>query len=239
MDQGRRRQTRRPALRENDRRGSARSADVRNSCDHRRARRPPASSNPSGASPPFRRRCHPPPEPERVPTRNDEPSASSARTNRNRSRRPQRERNTTNVSDRRGAFLTTTDPLVSTPSTPWWRHASRDRTHRSARDWQRYVVGKVLLSSETARDPDAGAGVVAIIKIAGARAGELATRPTIERGGRLKSFLVRIHRLQPPAMRVGLWPTLVNTKCVRDCVRCFWRTSGASLRTCGNGRSRP
>ena len=65
MDQGRRRQTRRPALRENDRRGSARSADVRNSCDHRRARRPPASSNPSGASPPFRRRCHPPPEREK------------------------------------------------------------------------------------------------------------------------------------------------------------------------------
>ena len=67
MDQGRRRQTRRPALRENDRRGSARSADVRNSCDHRRARRPPASSNPSGASPPFRRRCHPPPEMQRGP----------------------------------------------------------------------------------------------------------------------------------------------------------------------------
>ena len=26
-----------------------------------------------------------------------------------------------------------------TPSTHWWRHASRDRTHRRARDWQRYV----------------------------------------------------------------------------------------------------
>jgi hypothetical protein len=91
------------------------------------------------------------------------------------------------IADRRGAFLTTTDPLVEIPSTPWWRHASRDRTHRSARDWQRYVVGKVLLSSETARDPDAGTGGIATIKIAGARAGELATRPTIERGGRLKS----------------------------------------------------
>jgi hypothetical protein len=91
------------------------------------------------------------------------------------------------IADRRGAFLTTTDPLVGTPSTHWWRHASRDRTHRSARDWQRYVVGKVLLSSETAQDPDAGAGGVAIIKIAGARAGELAACSTIERGGRLKS----------------------------------------------------
>jgi hypothetical protein len=49
------------------------------------------------------------------------------------------------------------------------------------------VVGKVLLSSETARDPDAGAGGIAIIKIAGARAGELAARSTIELGGRLKS----------------------------------------------------
>lgn len=97
MDQGRRRQTRRPALLRNDRRGSARSVGVRNSCDHRRARRPPASSNPSGASPPFRRRCHPPPEPERVPTRNDEPSANNARTNRNRSRRAQRGRSTTEL----------------------------------------------------------------------------------------------------------------------------------------------
>lgn len=40
---------------------------------------------------------------------------------------------------------------VGTPSTHWWRHASRDRTHRSARDWQRYVVGKVLLSPRTAK----------------------------------------------------------------------------------------
>ena len=29
--------------------------------------------------------------------------------------------------------------LGRTPSTPWWRHASRDRTQESARDWQRYV----------------------------------------------------------------------------------------------------
>ena len=47
---------------------------------------------------------------------------------------------------------------VGTPSTHWWRYASRDRTHRSARDWQRYVVGKVLLSPQAAEDPGAGAG---------------------------------------------------------------------------------
>jgi hypothetical protein len=50
-----------------------------------------------------------------------------------------------------------------------------------------YVVGKVLLSSETAKDPGAGAGGIAIIKIVGTRAGELAACSTVERGGRLKS----------------------------------------------------
>ncbi len=109
--------------------------------------------------------------------------------------------------------------MVSTPSTHRWRHASRDRTHRSARDWQRYVVGKVLLSSETAQDPGAGAGGVAIIKIVGARAGELAACSTVERGGRLKSARYANHRLQPPAMRVRSRRGWGNTKCVRDCVR--------------------
>jgi hypothetical protein len=94
----------------------------------------------------------------------------------------------TEDSDRRGAFLATTDLLVGTPSTHWWRYASRDRTHRSARDWQRYVVGKVLLSPQTAEDPGAGAGGVAIITIAGARAGELAAGSVIEPGGRLKGL---------------------------------------------------
>ena len=77
---------------------------------------------------------------------------------------------------------------VGTPSTHWWRYASRDRTHRSARDWQRYVVGKVLLSPQAAKDPRAGAGGVATITVAGARAGELATGSTIEPGGRLKGL---------------------------------------------------
>jgi hypothetical protein len=57
---GRRRQARRPALLMR----SARIGPVlgAHSCEHRRARRPPASSEPLGASPPFRRGCHPPPE---------------------------------------------------------------------------------------------------------------------------------------------------------------------------------
>jgi hypothetical protein len=77
---------------------------------------------------------------------------------------------------------------VGTPSTHWWRYASRDRTHRSARDWQRYVVGKVPLSPQAAEDPGAGAGGVATIKVAGARAGELTAGSTIEPGGRLKGL---------------------------------------------------
>jgi hypothetical protein len=59
------------------------------------------------------------------------------------------------------------------------------RTHRRARDWQRYVVGKVLQSPWIPEDPDAGAGLVTATAV-GARAGEPAARSTIERGGRLK-----------------------------------------------------
>jgi len=128
------------------------------SCEHRRARRPPASSNPFGASPPFRRGCHPPPERRaRVPTRNDEPSTSNARTNRNRSRRAQTRAEATG--SRTVEERSSRRPYPGrTPSTYGWRYASRDRTHRSARDWQRYVVGKVRLSPRTAKDPGAGAG---------------------------------------------------------------------------------
>ena len=55
----------------------------------------------------------------------------------------------------------------------------------SARDWQRYVVGKVLQSPGIPEDPDAGAGLVTATAV-GARAGEPAARSTTERGGRLK-----------------------------------------------------
>jgi hypothetical protein len=114
-----------------------------------------------------------------------------------------------------------------TPSTDWWRHASRDRTHRSARDWQRYVVGKVLLSSETARDPGAGAGGIAIKDRGNScrRARCLFDHRTW-RAAEERS--VRNHRLQPPTLRVGSGCNSVNTKCVRDCVRRFWSSGRCS-----------
>ena len=96
----------------NDRRGSARSADVRNSCDHRRARRPPGFIEPSGHHlhsgvdvihhPNVRRG----PDQERRAVgeqRSNEPKPVAPRPS---------GRSTTNVADHRGAFLTTTDPLV-------------------------------------------------------------------------------------------------------------------------------
>ncbi len=120
---------------------------------------------------------HPPPEREKQ----SRPGTTSrrranARTNRNRSCRAQRGRNTTEL--RIVEEHSSQRPIPGrTPSTPWWRHASRDRTHRSARDWQRYVVGKVLLSPRTAKGPGAGAGGVATIKVAGTRVGRLLPSP--------------------------------------------------------------
>ncbi len=158
---------------------------VRNSCEHRRARRPPTSSNPFGASPPFRRGCRPPPEreresrpgttsrrratPERTETGRAAPNEDGTRPSCGSSRRIPRD-------DR---------PPVGLRPRPGGGHASRDRTHRRARDWQRYVVGKVLQSPQIPEDPDAGAGLVTATAV-GARAGEPAARSTIERGGRLK-----------------------------------------------------
>jgi hypothetical protein len=112
--------------------------------------------------------------------------------------------------------------MVSTPSTHWWRHASRDRTHRSARDWQRYVVGKVLLSPQTER---------------GSRRRRWWSRDHQDRGSSRRGarcrfdhrtwrvaqeLSVRNHRLQPPISSLNSGMRLVNTKCVRDCVRCFF-----------------
>ncbi len=163
-----------------DRRGSARSSavDSTSKVERRRARRPPARvPNPFGASPPFRRGCHPP----QVSGRESrpgrlEPSASNATTNRNRSCRPQGEgQATTEIPDRRGAFLATTDPRSDSA------HALVAGTPRAiarierARDWQRYVVGKVLQSPRIPEDPDAGAGLVTATAV-GARAGEPAAR---------------------------------------------------------------
>jgi len=202
MDQGRRRQTRRPALLRNDRRGSARSVGVRNSCDHRRARGPPASSNPPGhhlhsgvdvihhqkmqRSPDQERRAVGEQTLERTETGRAAPNVGGAQPNCGSSRSiPHDDRSS-----------------GRTPSTHGWRHASRDRTHRSARDWQRYVVGKVLLSSETARDPGAGAGGIAIKDRGSSCRG--ARYPSDHRTWRAaEERSVRNHRLQPPTLRVG------------------------------------
>ena len=123
---------------------------MRNSCEHRRARRPPASSNPlghhlhSGADVIRHQNVR------RVPTRTREPSARIARRT-----------GSGRAAPKRGAEATGSPTVEErssrrpypgrTPSTYGWRYASRDRTHRSARDWQRYVVGKVLLSPRTAK----------------------------------------------------------------------------------------
>ena len=83
---------------------------MRTSCEHRRARRPPASSNPFGASPPFRRGCHPPPERRESPDQ-DERAVGEQRLNEPKpvAPRPMRAEHD-RVADRRGAFLATTDP---------------------------------------------------------------------------------------------------------------------------------
>ena len=156
--------------------------------ERRRARRPPARvPNPFGASPPFRRGCHPPlvsgreSRPGRL-----EPSASNATTNRNRSCRPLGEGQATTEILRSSRSIPRDDrPPVGLRPRPGGGHASRDRTHQRARDWQRYVVGKVLQSPQIPEDPDAGAGLITATAV-GARAGEPAARSTIERGGRLK-----------------------------------------------------
>ncbi len=113
-----------------DRRGSARSlvrTDV--STGGRAGRR--HLPNPFGASPPFRRGCHPPPEREREsrPGR-DSRRRAIARTNRNRSRRaPSEGRRRPDLTDRRGAFLAT---AVSRPdSVHGWVAVRLARSHAS------------------------------------------------------------------------------------------------------------
>jgi hypothetical protein len=171
-------------------RGSARSSavDSTSKVERRRARRPPARvPNLSGASPPFERGCASATgEWKGVPTGQARAVGEQHHNEPKPVVPPQGQgQATTEISDRRGAFLATTEPAVGLRPRPGGGHASRDRTHRRARDWQRYVVGKVLQSPRIPRDPDAGAGLVTATAV-GARAGEPAARSTIERGGRLK-----------------------------------------------------
>lgn len=150
---------------------------VRNSCEHRRARRPPASSEPLRGITSIPARMSSATRTQRE----SRPGTTSRR--RERLKRTETGRAAPNEGGTRPSCGSSRSiprndrSPVGTPSTHWWRYASRDRTHRSARDWQRYVVGKVLLSPRTAKDPGAGAGGVATIKVAGARVGRLLPSP--------------------------------------------------------------
>ena len=69
----------------------------------------------------------------RVPTRHDEPSASNAATNRNRSRRPPTRAEHDRVADRRGAFLATTDPRTGSVHALVAARLARSHASKSAR----------------------------------------------------------------------------------------------------------
>ena len=149
-----------------------------------------------------------------------EPSTSNATTNRNRSCRPLGEgQATTEIPDRRGAFLATTDPRSDSVHALVAARLARSHASKSARLAALCGVVKVLQSPQIPEDPDAGAGLVTATAV-GARAGEPAARSTIERGGRLKRSgthpLASVARGQ---RALGLRAT-VNARCVRYCVRC-------------------
>ena len=168
---GRRRQTRRPALLDaigEDRPGPLVRTDVSTGgrAGRRRHRTPSGHHLHSGAD--VIRRPNVSKSPDQVETAVGEQSPERTETGRAAPKRGAEATGSRTVEER-----SSRRPSPGrTPSTDGWRYASRDRTHRSARDWQRYVVGKVRLSPRTAEDPGAGAGGVATRKVAGARVGE-------------------------------------------------------------------
>ena len=117
-----------------DRRGSARSSavDSTSEVERRRTRRPPAQE-----IEPLRGITSIPARMSSATGRGREsrpgrlkPSTSNATTNRNRSCRPPGEGQAT-TEIRIVEEHSSRRPIPGrTPSTPWWRHASRDRTHR-------------------------------------------------------------------------------------------------------------
>lgn len=150
---------------------------MRTSCEHRRARRPPASSNPFGASPPFRRGCHPPPEREQEsrPGRDsrqrespDEPGPVAPRPSEGR-RRPDH------------------GPSRSVPRDGRIPAGLRPRlgggTPRAIARIEKRAIGSAMWLVRCCcrrgplKDPGAGAGGVATIKVAGARVGRLLPSP--------------------------------------------------------------
>ncbi len=147
-------------------------------CEHRRARRPPVPSNPVGASPPFRRGCHPPPEHEREsrPGR-DSRRRAIARTNRNRSRRAPSE----------GRRRPDHGPSRSVPRDGRLPAGLRPRmgggTPRAIARIEVRAIGSAMWLERCGcrRGPQrisgAGAGGVATRKVAGARVGRLLPSP--------------------------------------------------------------
>ncbi len=186
--------------------------DAQSSSTGGRAGRRHRVPNPFGASPPFRRGCHPPPEREQEsrPGRESRRRATPERTETGRAA-PNEGRNTTEIADRRGAFLATTDPRSGLrPRTGGGTPRAIARIEVRAIG-SAYVVGKVLLSPQAAEDPGAGAGGVATIKVAGARAGELAARSTVGRWRRPGRARRDALRPWPPAK------TLASAGCEVGC----------------------
>lgn len=151
---------------------------------------------------------------------------ANARTSRNRSRRAQCGRSTTNVADHRGAFLTTTDPLVGL------RPRTGGGTPRAiARIEVRAIGSAMWLERCCCRQRPHRIPAPALVVARSSNRGSSCRRaryPSDHRTWRAaEERSVRNHRLQPPTLKVGPGCTSVNTKCVRDCVRRFWSTARA------------
>ena len=185
---GRRRQTRRPAL-------LMRSARIGPvlwcapvvSTGGRAGRR--HLPNPFGASPPFRRGCHPPPEREQEsrPGRESRRRATPERTETGRA--------APNEGGPRPELRIVEEHSSQRPIL--WsglRPRTGGGTPRAIARIEVRAIGSAMwlvrccCRHRPQRIPGAGAGGVAAIKVAGARAGELAAGSTIEPGGRLKGL---------------------------------------------------
>ena len=181
-------------------------------------------SNPFGASPPFRRGCHPPPEREQEsrPGRESRWQAMPERTETGRAA-PSEGRNTTEIR--------IVEEHSSQRPTLWsgLRPRTGGGTPRAiARIEVRAIGSAMWLVRCCCRHRPQRIRAPALVESRPSRSRELVpgsslpVRPS-NLGGRLK-VSVRIHSLQPPAMKVGLSPPLVNTKCVQDCVRLMGTT---------------
>ena len=154
---------------------------------------------PSGASPPFRRGCHPPPAPwVEVPTGTTSRRRTSARTDRIRSHRALMGARPTGDPDRRGALLAT---AVSRPSLSVHVVAAARLALIACIEVR--AIGSVYggmercRSPEIAMDPDAGAGLVTA-EAARARAGEPVARSNRRTWRAAETLWVRIRWPRSP-----------------------------------------